>query len=94
VDFHPGMVGAKALDLASLRQRLAAAPGAEAVGVPASVSLPYGTFERVLAEEPRNAETAAEVERLAAAAAAGGVVPPGGAGAAAEDGGGGWVVIW
>ncbi|GIM14936.1 hypothetical protein Vretimale_17803 [Volvox reticuliferus] len=68
--FRPGLVGAKALNLATLRQRLATAGAGDAVGVPASVALPYGTFERVLAEEPRNADVAAEVERLVAAAAA------------------------
>ncbi|GLI71457.1 hypothetical protein VaNZ11_016678, partial [Volvox africanus] len=68
--FRPGLVGAKALNLATLRQRLAAAGAGDTVGVPASVALPYGTFERVLAEEARNADAAAEVDRLVTAAAA------------------------
>ncbi|GLC52406.1 Phosphoglucan, water dikinase, chloroplastic [Pleodorina starrii] len=75
--FRSGLVGAKALNLATLRQRLAAATAAEAgggggggevIGVPTSVALPYGTFERVLAEERRNAAAAEAVGRLAAAA--------------------------
>ncbi|EFJ40001.1 hypothetical protein VOLCADRAFT_120077 [Volvox carteri f. nagariensis] len=70
--FRLGLVGAKALNLSTLRRRLteAASGGSKYdIGVPASVALPYGTFERVLAEEPRNAAAAAEVERLTAAAA-------------------------
>ncbi|KAG2496808.1 hypothetical protein HYH03_005215 [Edaphochlamys debaryana] len=67
--FRSGLVGAKALNLHTLRQKLSAVGGAD-VGVPASVSLPFGTFERVLAAEG-NGATAAEVGRLTAAAAAG-----------------------
>ncbi|KAG2441975.1 hypothetical protein HYH02_009769 [Chlamydomonas schloesseri] len=87
--FRPSLVGAKALNLAKLRKALGLTAGAGAeggvsigasgVGVPASVALPYGSFERCLREEPRNAAAAAEVARLtaaaAAAAAAGGGLP-------------------
>ena len=78
----------QALNLAKLRKALGlsgAGPeaggvsiGVSGVGVPASVALPYGSFERCLREEPRNAAAAAEVARLtaaAAAAAAGGGLP-------------------
>lgn len=70
----------QALNLAKLRKALGlsgAGPeaggvsiGVSGVGVPASVALPYGSFERCLREEPRNAAAAAEVARLTAAAAA------------------------
>ncbi|KAG2440720.1 hypothetical protein HXX76_003577 [Chlamydomonas incerta] len=85
--FRPSLVGAKALNLAKLRKALGlTSAGAEGglsigvsgVGVPASVALPYGSFERCLREEPRNGPAAAEVARLSAAAvaaAAGGGLP-------------------
>ncbi len=80
--FRPGLVGAKAQNLKKLRERLAGVTnggggGGGEIGVPASVALPYGTFERVLADGA-NAGVAAEVERLvkaAGVAAAAGELP-------------------
>ena len=45
-EFNPGLVGAKALNLATLRRQLPAW-----VVVPASVALPFATFEAVLGSE-------------------------------------------
>jgi alpha-glucan, water dikinase len=44
--FAPGVVGAKALNLAKLRKLLP-----DQYGVPSSVALPFGTFEAVLSHE-------------------------------------------
>jgi alpha-glucan,water dikinase len=72
-DFAPGRVGGKALNLAAVRGALPAW-----VSVPASVALPFGAFERALAD-PANAAAAdavAALEAELAAAPAGGGVPP------------------
>ena len=62
-------VGAKALNLATLRASLPAVTAAArgvAVTIPSSVALPFGTLDRVLAD-PANAATAATVKQLRAA---------------------------
>lgn len=72
-DFADGLVGGKALNLAALRGKLPAA-----VGMPSSIALPFGTFERVLAHT-LSASVAARVADLEAEVAkvgAGGGVPP------------------
>jgi len=59
-EFAPGLVGAKALNLSVLRKGLPAN-----IGVPASVSLPFGTFERVLAAGgSQNAAVADDLKKL------------------------------
>lgn len=57
-DFGPGLVGGKSGNLATLRGKLPAS-----IAVPASVALPFGTFERVLKGDV-NAEAAAAVAKL------------------------------
>ena len=62
-------VGAKALNLATLRASLPAVTAAAkgvAVTIPSSVALPFGTLDRVLAD-PSNAATSATVKTLRAA---------------------------
>jgi len=54
----PGVVGAKANNLAKLRSTLP-----DWVRVPASVALPFGVFEAVMAH-PANAGPAAQLQRL------------------------------
>lgn len=53
--FGPGLVGGKSGNLATLRGKLPAN-----IGVPASVALPFGTFERVLKDDV-NKEAAAAI---------------------------------
>ncbi|EFN54548.1 hypothetical protein CHLNCDRAFT_135335 [Chlorella variabilis] len=71
-EFGPGVVGGKSANLAALRSKLPAG-----VQAPASIALPFGTFERVLAADCNKAVAAAVVaeEQQAAAAAGGGEVP-------------------
>lgn len=57
-DFGTGLVGGKSGNLATLRGKLP-----ESVAVPASVALPFGTFERVL-KDATNKEAAAAVAEL------------------------------
>ncbi|DBB11157.1 TPA: Phosphoglucan, water dikinase, chloroplastic [Trebouxia sp. C0006] len=57
-DFGPGLVGGKSGNLATLRGKLPAS-----IAVPASLALPFGTFERVLKDDV-NAEAAAAVAKL------------------------------
>lgn len=56
-DFGPGVVGGKSGNLATLRGKLAAD-----IAVPASVALPFGTFEKVLKDDV-NKEAAAAVAK-------------------------------
>jgi alpha-glucan, water dikinase len=63
--FAPGLVGGKALNLAALRSTLAVSAVGSDVLLPASVALPFGTAERVLAH-PANADTAAAISGLEA----------------------------
>ena len=74
-DFKAGAVGGKALNLATLRTSAAGA----AARLPASVALPFGTCERVLAD-PANAATAKAVAALEAELAAWSSGGPAGAG--------------
>lgn len=72
-EFKEGLVGGKSLNLAALRAKLPAG-----VHAPASIALPFGTFERVLAD-PANSAAAAAVARAEAEAVAapkGAGVPP------------------
>lgn len=55
---HTQVVGAKACNLAKLRQKLP-----DWILVPRSVALPFGTFEAVLSD-PANAAVAAELQQL------------------------------
>ncbi|KAA6428767.1 MAG: carbohydrate-binding module family 45 protein [Trebouxia sp. A1-2] len=57
-DFGPGLVGGKSGNLATLRGKLPAS-----IAVPASVALPFGTFERVLKDDV-NTDAAAAVAKL------------------------------
>lgn len=57
-EFDPDLVGGKARHLATLRQRLPAE-----IGVPASVAIPFGVFEHVLALD-LNREAARRYEQL------------------------------
>ena len=57
-EFAEGVVGGKSRNLAALRNRLPAD-----IALPASVALPFGTFERVLADKA-NSGVAAEVKKL------------------------------
>lgn len=57
-DFGTGLVGGKSGNLATLRGKLP-----ESIAVPASVALPFGTFERVL-KDAINKEAAAAVAEL------------------------------
>lgn len=57
-DFGAGLVGGKSGNLAALRGKLPAS-----IAVPASVALPFGTFERVLKDDV-NQEAAAAVAKL------------------------------
>lgn len=63
-EFAEGLVGGKSLNLAKLRKAVPAG-----VEVPASVTLPFGVFERVLAD-PANAKAAAALAKALAAAGA------------------------
>lgn len=54
-EFEAGAVGGKSRNLAALRGKLPAS-----INVPSSIALPFGTFERVLAD-PANKEVAAAV---------------------------------
>lgn len=70
--FEDGLVGGKSRKLAALRSLLP-----EQLALPASVALPFGSFERVLKEKP-NSAAAKEVARLIQALerSAEGEVPP------------------
>ena len=57
-EFGAGLVGGKSGNLAALRGQLPAS-----IAVPASVALPFGTFERVLKDDV-NQEAAAAVAKL------------------------------
>lgn len=57
-EFDPDLVGGKARHLAALRQRLP-----EEIGVPASVAIPFGVFEQVLALD-LNRDAARRYEQL------------------------------
>ena len=57
-DFGQGLVGGKSGNLATLRGKLPAS-----IAVPASVALPFGTFERVL-QDNVNRDAAATVGKL------------------------------
>ena len=57
-EFGAGLVGGKSGNLATLRGKLP-----DSIAVPASVALPFGTFERVL-EDDVNKEAAATVAEL------------------------------
>lgn len=72
-EFADSVVGGKSLNLARLRSKLPAG-----VGAPASIALPFGTAERVLAHSVNEAAAAkvAALEEEAAAALKGGGVPP------------------
>ncbi|PRW45423.1 Carbohydrate-Binding Module Family 45 [Chlorella sorokiniana] len=72
-EFGPGLVGGKSANLAALRSKLP-----QGVQAPASIALPFGTFERVLAADCNRSVAAAVAaeERSAASAAAGAEVPP------------------
>ena len=61
-EFAEGLVGGKSLNLARLRKAVPAG-----VEVPASVTLPFGVFERVLAD-PANAKTSAALSKALGAA--------------------------
>jgi alpha-glucan,water dikinase len=61
-EFKPDIVGGKSTNLNGLRGRLA-----DWVHLPKSIALPFGTFERVLADE-RNRRLREECEALVAAA--------------------------
>ena len=56
-EFGPGVVGGKSGNLATLRGKLPAD-----IAVPASVALPFGTFEKVLKDDV-NSEAAAAVAK-------------------------------
>ncbi|KAL4424419.1 hypothetical protein ABPG77_005662 [Micractinium sp. CCAP 211/92] len=62
-EFGPGLVGGKSANLAELRRKLPAG-----VQAPASIALPFGTFERVLAADC-NASVAAAVAKAERAVA-------------------------
>lgn len=69
--FKAGAVGGKGLKCAQMRSKLASS----GVAVPASVSLPFGTFERVLSDPANDAvkaELASALAEVDAAAAKGG----------------------
>lgn len=57
-EFGAGLVGGKSGNLAKLRGKLP-----DSIAVPASVALPFGTFERVLKDDV-NKEAAAAVAQL------------------------------
>lgn len=57
-EFGAGLVGGKSGNLATLRGKLP-----DSIAVPASVALPFGTFERVLKDDV-NKEAAAAVAEL------------------------------
>lgn len=82
-EFQSDVVGAKACNLAKLRERLP-----EWILVPRSVALPFGTFETVLAD-PVNADVAQQLAAIAAqlAGIAGSKAKGSAAAAAAANGG-------